>query len=428
MRRQRSAGDSRRRSAARLVGCLAAGVVLFAAAVGCSSPSQWYGPSEKTEQPKPPAVQINMTSPAENATNVPTSVELAYTTDAVSSTIELADAAGQPVGGAFRSDNSSWLPAKQLKWVTQYTAKITGTNAKGDSETKTVSFTTMAKPGSLARVSSQFGDGQVVGVGMPVIVNFGVGIAKDQRAAVQKRLFVVSDPPQEGAWNWFKADEVHFRPKEYWQPGTKLSVRLATGGLPIGGKWYGAADVNVNATVGAKFVMVADNATKQMTVTKDGQLLRTIPVSFGKASSPSASGQLLVMVKNKSEWFDSSTFGIPANASGGYRTLVNWTQRLTWDGEYIHSAPWSVADQGHRNVSHGCTNVSPQNAQWLYEQTHIGDPVIIKGTEQHVAWANGWTDWDVSWDQFVKGSAIPYVAATPAPSTSASPQPSPSHS
>ena len=85
------------------------------------------------------------------------------------------------------------------------------------------------------------------------------------------------------------------------------------------------------------------------------------------------------MIKNEWEWFDSTTFGIPSDSPGGYRTKVYWPERLTWDGQYIHAAPWSVADQGHRNVSHGCVNVSDDNAQWLFGITHLGHPVIVIG-------------------------------------------------
>ncbi|HEY8533708.1 MAG TPA: L,D-transpeptidase, partial [Micromonospora sp.] len=81
---------------------------------------------------------------------------------------------------------------------------------------------------------------------------------------------------------------------------------------------------------------------------------------------------------------------------------------LTWGGEFIHSAPWSVADQGVRNVSHGCVNLSPDNARWLFNQTKIGDPVTVKGTEVKLKHGNGWTDWNLSWEEYVKGSALPY--------------------
>ena len=63
------------------------------------------------------------------------------------------------------------------------------------------------------------------------------------------------------------------------------------------------------------------------------------------------------------------------------------------------------------------------NAEWLYQLTQIGDPVIIKGTEEHVTWQNGWTDWDWPWERYVTGSAIPHQPASSAagPSPSVSP-------
>jgi lipoprotein-anchoring transpeptidase ErfK/SrfK len=397
---------------------LAAALMCTVALVGCSKSDKprWYGADGKpanVESSKPPAVNIAVTGPTDGATNVPAAAEIAYTSDGASTTVELTDSTGAKIDGSLRADKSSWIPGQMLKWSTQYTAKITGTAADGRSESKSVSFTTMAKPNSTAKASTVIGDGQVVGVGMPIIISFSSDIAKDQRVNVQRRLFVTSEPAQEGIWYWWNNKELHYRPKVYWQAGTKLSVRAAVGGLLLGGNRYGASDLTINASVGSRIVMEADNANKQMTVMKDGQWLRTIPVSFGKASTPSASGHFVIMIKNQWEWFDSASFGVPNDSADGYRTKVYWTQRLTWDGEYIHSAPWSEKDQGKRNVSHGCTNISAANAQWLYSITQIGDPVIIKGTEQHVAWQNGNTDWDRSWEEYVKGSAIPY--APPAP-------------
>jgi lipoprotein-anchoring transpeptidase ErfK/SrfK len=294
---------------------------------------------------------------------------------------------------------------------------VTASGKDGKTGVKNATFNTMAKPGNLIAVRSQIGDDLVYGVGMPVVINFGTDVPKDQRANVERRLFVSSEPALKGAWNWFNAHEIHFRPAEYWQPNTKLSVRLATGGLPLGGDAYGAGDVEVHASIGDKFMMTIDNATKTMTVTKNDQVVNTIPVSLGKPSAPSSSGNMIVMVKNEWEWFDSSTYGVPVDAGEGYRTKVSWPMRLTWGGQYIHAAPWSVADQGHTNVSHGCTNVSMQNADWLWHQVHLGDPVIVKGTERGLDWGDGWTDWNASFDQYQKGSALA-ATATPAPSPS----------
>ncbi|MGC9670505.1 Ig-like domain-containing protein [Planosporangium sp. 12N6] len=383
----------------------------------------------------PPAPTAAVSFPADGATDVPTSAEIAFTTqNAQSAAVTLTDAAGAAVEGALRADGSSWVPGTQLKYSTRYTAAVSAVGADGKQATKTVAFTTMDRPGSFVSVRSQLGDDMIYGVGMPVVINFDSDVPADQRANVEKRLFVSSEPAQEGAWNWFNAHEVHYRPREYWKAGTKLSIRLATGGLPFGGGAYGAADITVRASIGDKFVMTIDNATKMMSVTRNDQEVKTMPVSLGKPSAPSSSGNMIVMVKNEWEWFDSSTYGVPVGSADGYRTKVFWPQRLTWGGQYIHAAPWSVADQGQRNVSHGCTNVSTENADWLWHQTHIGDPVIVKGTERGLDWGDGWTDWNVSWEEYLKGSALPRPMSPGGPdaaasgSTSAQPSAQPSAS
>jgi lipoprotein-anchoring transpeptidase ErfK/SrfK len=386
------------------------GLSALVALAGCTSKPSWKDGGQDNRT----AAKVEVKSPKDGATDVPASTELIFTATIASRTaIVLTDDQGTTVDGAMCPDYSSWLPAKALKYAAKYTAKITATDDQDRSGTTTVTFTTMAKPANLVRVSSQLGDNLVYGVGMPVVVIFGADVAKDQRANVERRLFVTSEPAQEGAWNWFNAHEIHFRPREFWQSGTKLTIRLAAGGLPLGGGRYGAADINVHASIGPKIIMNVDNATKSMTVTKDDQVLRTMPVSLGKPSSPSSSGTLLIMDKKPQDYFDSGTFGIPADSPGGYRTLVHWPQRLTYGGQFIHAAPWSVADQGHRNVSHGCTNLSTENAQWLYDLTHIGDPLIVKGTERGFDWGDGWTDWSVSWEQYLKGSALRQTPASP---------------
>jgi len=115
---------------------------------------------------------------------------------------------------------------------------------------------------------------------------------------------------------------------------------------------------------------------------------------------------MVVMDKLSSTVFDTTD----TDGAAGYRTEIEFAQRLTWSGQYIHSAPWSTGAQGHRNVSHGCVNVSPSNARWLFSRTLIGDPVTVKGTRNKLDYGNGWTAWNLSWADFVKGSALPVAA------------------
>jgi lipoprotein-anchoring transpeptidase ErfK/SrfK len=139
-----------------------------------------------------------------------------------------------------------------------------------------------------------------------------------------------------------------------------------------------------------------------MTVKENGAVTRQMPVSLGKPSTPSSSGTMVIMSKAERTVFD--TTGEPGDH---YRVDVSHAQRLTWGGEFIHAAPWSVADQGVNNVSHGCINMSPGDAEWLFSRTHVGDPVTVTGTGQQLVEGNGFTAWNQSWDEYVKGSALP---------------------
>ena len=55
---------------------------------------------------------------------------------------------------------------------------------------------------------------------------------------------------------------------------------------------------------------------------------------------------------------------------------------MTFTGEFLHAAPWSVSAQGSYNVSHGCVGMSTDNAAWLFNLTHRGDPVEVTGTQR----------------------------------------------
>ena len=63
--------------------------------------------------------------------------------------------------------------------------------------------------------------------------------------------------------------------------------------------------------------------------------------------------------------------------------------------------------------------MSPANAEWIYNNSHAGDPVTVKGTEVKLEWGNGFTDWDRTWEEYVKGSAIPYTPPATSPTPSA---------
>jgi lipoprotein-anchoring transpeptidase ErfK/SrfK len=263
----------------------------------------------------------------------------------------------------------------------------------------------MSKPSKEVGTGLYLFDDKTYGVAMPVVVEFHPGIAAKDRASVQKRLFVSTDPPQPGTWYWVSnGSQAYYRAPEYWKSGTKMTVRIGVGGHPMGSGRYGDMDRKATVKIGSRFEMKVDNKTKQMTVFKDEKLVKTIPVSLGKKSTPSSSGTMVVMEKLESTTFDTRDDPDPANR---YVTEIDFAQRLTWGGEFIHAAPWSENVQGRSNVSHGCVNVSTANAKWLFNETKVGDPITIAGTERKITPGNGWTAWSLSWKEFVKGSALP---------------------
>lgn len=348
-------------------------------------------------------------TPVTGKKGVPVSAEIGFRLSGGKVTsVVLKDEDGKAVSGALREDGSSWVPAKPLKNSRGYVATVTAVDGAGQSRTETTSFTTMAPGGRQTGTGFYLFDGNTYGVAMPVVVEFNPGIEKKDRAAVQKRMFVKSEPAQPGTWSWTSSGtQAFYRAPKFWQAGTKLTVRIALGGLPTGGGRYGDQDRSATAKIGRSFVMSVDNKSKHMTVVESGKTVRTLPVSLGRKKFPSASGTMVVMEKKRETVFDTRN-EMPAGE--GYRVDIEYAQRLTWSGQFIHSAPWSGPDQGRRNVSHGCVNVSAANAKWLFDRTLIGDPITIRGTEDKLGYGNGWTPWDVSWAEFVKGSALPVPA------------------
>ena len=92
---------------------------------------------------------------------------------------------------------------------------------------------------------------------------------------------------------------------------------------------------------------------------------------------------------------DSSTYGVPVNSAEGYKLKVQNAVRIDNSGTFVHSAPWSVGDQGKRNVSHGCINLSPANAQWFYDNFGSGDPVVDQELQGHLQPARRCSDWQI---------------------------------
>jgi lipoprotein-anchoring transpeptidase ErfK/SrfK len=248
-------------------------------------------------------------------------------------------------------------------------------------------------------------NGETVGVGMPVIVTFDVPVT--DRASIEKHLHVTSAPSQKGSWHWISSTEVHWRPATYWKAGSRVTVNADINSVPAGNGIYGQLDRQIQFNVGDAHIYKVDAKTDEMRVFSNGRLLRTVPVTTGKPGFVTRSGTKIIIEKDRHKRMNSETIGIDPNGPNGYNIGdVEFAMRLTYTGEFLHAAPWSVADQGRANVSHGCTGMSTSNADWLYHMSRRGDVVETTGTTRHMTLTNGYGDWNESFAQYQQGSAL----------------------
>jgi len=300
-----------------------------------------------------------------------------------------------PLVGELDPAGARWTSASGGVLAPATTYKVTANvvAANGGASIAHSSFTTLAPSARLtARVAPL--NGTTVGVGQPIALYLSKPVT--DHAAVERHLTVTADPPVAGSWLWLSDTQLHWRPPQYWQPHTKVTFDAALAGVDFGGGTWGTESRKISFTIGDSHVSVVDATTHQMTVTTNGQLERTIPVSTGKDKDPTKSGVHVVMDKAETTVMDSATVGIPAGSPDAYKLTVHWNVRISNSGEFVHAAPWSVGSQGRRNVSHGCVNLSPAEATWFFNYSQLGDVVEVKGTPVQLEATNGFGDWNVT--------------------------------
>jgi lipoprotein-anchoring transpeptidase ErfK/SrfK len=309
--------------------------------------------------------------------------------------------------GAIAGDGSTWKADDRLEPGTTYTVKASVSGDDGELVTKRQKFTTQdlsLDQQTYASVAPL--PGETVGVGMPVVVTFDVPVTDP--ASIEKHMLVTTAPEQPGTWHWVSDTEVRYRPKKYWKAGTTVDVNLDINGVDAGNGIYGQEDREVNFTIGDAHIYKVDMNTHQMKVFSNGKLLRTLPITTGEQPKfTTRSGIKVIIEKFDSKRMDSETVGIPNNSPDGYNIdNVQWAMRVTYSGEFVHAAPWSVGSQGYANVSHGCTGMSTSNADWLYHMTLRGDVVDYTGSDRQMESTNGYGDWNISWADYKAGSAL----------------------
>lgn len=317
--------------------------------------------------------------------------------------VVVTDASGVAVPGAVTSNQ--WRPDRGALLVhTSYQVDVTATDAGGQDHLSSASITTV-NPAMVVEVDFRYADGYTIGNGMPIWVRFDLPINDDQRAAIERRATVTTEPAQEGSWGWADATTLFWRPRAYWAPGSRARVEVRAAGLPGGDTWI-LHDAAANYIYGDQRVLQANIDTHSLTCLRNGEVVATLPVSMGKPGYETMTGTKVIMDKQNPVIMDSETYGVPHSNPEGYRIVANYAQRITWSGEYFHSAPWADADHGYANVSHGCTGMSEENAVWLYGFTEIGDPAEFTGSTARVQPHQTIGCWTYTWEQWQGQSAL----------------------
>ncbi|MGB3356391.1 MAG: Ig-like domain-containing protein [Mycobacterium sp.] len=309
---------------------------------------------------------------------------------------------GQAVEGELSEDGLTWETAEPLGYNKRYTLTAQSLGL-GGATSQQMTFETHS-PENLTMPYLLPNDGEVVGVGQPVAVRFDENIPN--RIAAERAITVKTNPPVDGAFYWLSNREVRWRPAEYWKPGTTVDVAVNTYGVDLGDGLFGQDNVSTRFTIGDAVITTVDDSTKTLTVRRNGEVIKSMPVSMGKNSTPTNNGVYIVGDRLSEMVMDSSTYGVPVNSPNGYRTEVDWATQISYSGIYVHAAPWSVGSQGYSNVSHGCINVSTSNGQWFYNNSKRGDVVeIVNTVGSTLPGTDGLGDWNVPWDQWEAGNA-----------------------
>jgi lipoprotein-anchoring transpeptidase ErfK/SrfK len=197
------------------------------------------------------------------------------------------------------------------------------------------------------------------------------------RKKIEQAVSVTTSSKVEGSWGWLDNRQLIWCPKEFCSPGTTVTTKAPLPGFRAGEDKRVAEDLSGSVTIGRQQLSRVDIDKHQMTVTRDGATVKTFPASSGNKCEP-----------------------------GYYKVDTNFNVRMTWTGEFVHSAPWSVGAQGSTNVSHGCVNMAPSAAEWFFDNSIPGDPVDFEGSSREFKPSEGIGVWQYGYAQWQQQSAL----------------------
>jgi lipoprotein-anchoring transpeptidase ErfK/SrfK len=359
------------------------------------------GHNDTTTKASPMSISIQ---PPDGASDQPLNTKVAVTTTSGQlSSVLVTGADGKAIAGQLDSARQSWQSAAALGAHTKYTVAVQATSPSGQQVQQSSTFMTLT-PKTILQATIFPGDGLTVGVGMPIELRFNHSVT--DKAAVLAAMHVTMSTPVAGGWHWFSDKELHFRPEVYWQPGEQVTLTANLAGVNAGGGMWADTNHTVKFTVGDAHVSTADVGSHVMTVTSNGTVVGTYPLSAGRNQYPTMNGVHIALYRQQDVIMDSQTVGIPRNSPDGYYEHVFWDVAITDGGEFVHAAPWSTGAQGRSNVSHGCINLSVPHATAFFNLSRVGDIINVTNSPRAPSVSDhGTMDWNTPWDQWIAPTA-----------------------
>jgi lipoprotein-anchoring transpeptidase ErfK/SrfK len=329
------------------------------------------------------------------------------------SSVLLRDAAGYEVPGTLDTSGAGWQATGALAEGKRYTFEAGGIDSAGHPFHNISSFATIPTSKVVKAWVSPLA-GTLVGVGQPIAIEFSHPVR--DRAAVERQLHVETSQPVVGAWHWESDTVIHYRPRRYWPANTRVVLHTDLKDVAVGDGRYGDQNRTIPFTVGRKQVTVVDVKNHHMQVFRDDRLIRTIAVSTGKKGYITRGGLKVVLGLDREKHMTGEAIGIQKDDPDYFDLQVKYAVRMTWSGEFLHAAPWQGSNQGRANVSHGCVGMKTADAKWYFDHTIIGDVVDVQHSSRKMELRNGYGDWNLSWADWLAGSALPHDAEVIDPS------------
>ncbi|WP_351223264.1 Ig-like domain-containing protein [Streptomyces sp. NPDC002133] len=326
------------------------------------------------------------------------------------------DAQPAEIPGRIAVDGLSWRPdpGTRLALAAKYRIDAVALDAHGRRSARHTTFTTLVPEHHFI---GYFNPENRSTVGTGMIVSFVFNRRIENRAAVQRAIGIKADPPVEVVGHWFDGQRLDFRPRDYWKPGTKVSVDLRLRDVEGAPGVFGLQSKTTTFTVGRSQISTVDARNHTMEVRRDGKLLATLPITAGARKTTTYNGKMVV-----SEMFDVTRMN---GATVGFRNKKGKSEydikdvphaiRLTTSGTFLHGNYWADPSVfGTKNVSHGCVGLRDAQggsqdapAGWFFDRTLIGDVVeVVNSPDRTVDPWNGLSGWNMDWAEWKAGSVL----------------------